>query len=89
MTHNIPLQKDLEILRTTANRPMGRYEYMLFHKGVHISTRVDNREMKFGAVFAMKDGKLILESLRANNGAFEQYILEDNFTFIVPITIQS
>ena len=89
MTHTTPLQKDLEILRQEVNRPTGRYEYMLFHQNRHVATRKDNRELRFGAVFAKSDGTLILESLRANSTAFEQYILEDNHTFIVPVTIQS
>jgi len=42
MTHNLPLQKDLEILREEVNRPTGRFEYMLFHKNQHVATRKHN-----------------------------------------------
>lgn len=86
----LPLQKDLEVLRQEVRRPSGRFEYMLFHKGRHVVTRHDNREFLFAAVFAkVTSGELILESLRRNAASFESYILEDNHTFIVPITINS
>jgi hypothetical protein len=88
MTHNLPLQKDLEILREEVNRPTGRFEYMLFHKNQHVATRKDNREMFFAAVIC-SNGDIRLDSLRANMGAFEPYIIEDNHAFIVPVTIRS
>jgi hypothetical protein len=89
MTHyNVPLQKDLEILRETVNRPTGRFEYLLFHKNQHVVTRKDNREMNFGAVIC-NNGEIILDSLRANMGAFEPYIIEDNHAFIIPVTVRS
>ena len=88
MTHNLPLQKDLEILREEVNRPTGRFEYMLFHKNQHVATRKHNREMFYAAVIC-NDGNIILDSLRANMGAFEPYIIEDNHAFIVPVTIRS
>lgn len=88
MTHNLPLQKDLEILREEVNRPTRRFEYMLFHKNQHVATRIDSREFRFAAVSSM-NGEIILECLRSNAGAFEKYIIEDNHTFIVPVTIRS
>lgn len=88
MTHNLPLQKDLEILREEVNRPSGRFDYMLFHKNVHVETRKHNREMFFGAV-QVHEGQIRLDSLRPNMGAFEPYIIEDNHAFIVPVTIRS
>ncbi|OPZ48914.1 MAG: hypothetical protein BWY95_00452 [Bacteroidetes bacterium ADurb.BinA104] len=88
MTHNLPLQKDLEILREEVNRPSGRFEYMLFHKNQHVATRKHNREMFFGAVIC-NNGDIRLDSLRPNQGAFEPYIIEDNHAFIVPVTIRS
>ena len=88
MTHRLPLQKDLEILREEVNRPSGRFEYMLFHQNQHIQTRKHNREMFYAAVIC-NDGNIILDSLRANMGAFEPYIIEDNHAFIVPVTIRS
>lgn len=89
MTHtNVPLQKDLEILRQEVNKPLGRFEYMLFYKNRHVATRIDSREFRFAAVSSM-NGEIILECLRSNAGAFEKYIIEDNHTFIVPVTIRS
>lgn len=88
MTHRLPLQKDLEILREEVNRPTGRFEYMLFHKNQHVATRKHNREMFYAAVIC-NNGDIILDSLRANMGAFEPYIIEDNHAFIVPVTIRS
>lgn len=88
MTHLLPLQKDLEILREEVNRPSGRFEYMLFHQNQHVATRKDNREMFFAAVIC-SNGDIRLDSLRANMGAFEPYIIEDNHAFIVPVTIRS
>lgn len=88
MTHRLPLQKDLEILREEVNGPSGRFEYMLFHQNQHIQTRKHNREMFYAAVIC-NDGNIILDSLRANMGAFEPYIIEDNHAFIVPVTIRS
>jgi hypothetical protein len=90
MTHNLPLQKDLEILREEVNRPSGRFDYMLFHQNQHIETRKHNREMTFGAVIVnVETGQIRLDSLRANQGSFEPYIIEDNHAFIVPVTIRS
>jgi hypothetical protein len=88
MTHNLPLQKDLEILREEVNRPSGRFEYMLFHKNQHIETRKHNSAMRYGAVICLA-GQIRLDSLRANAGAFEPYVIEDNHSFIVPVTVIS
>lgn len=90
MKSMLVLQKDLEVLRQEVGRPSGRFEYMLFYKGKHVVTRIDDREFTFAAVFAKTSpGELVLESLRRNAASFETHMLEDNNTFIVPITINS
>jgi len=89
MNYLLPLQKDLEIHRQLVNRPTGKFDYLLFHKGEHIATRKDNREMTFGAVYVDRNGDIYLDSLRANKASFENYILEDNRTYILPVIIKS
>lgn len=84
--HYLPLQKDLEIHRKQVDLPTGRYEYILYHKGEQITIRKDNRIMNYGAVYVSKNGKIILESLRTQPTGFESYILEDNRTFIIPVS---
>lgn len=84
--HYLPLQKDLEVHRRQVDRPTGRYEYILLHKGTLVGIRKDNRILNYAAVYVDRNGQIILDSMRTHPACFESYILEDNRTFIIPVS---
>lgn len=84
MTHPI-LQKSLTILRTRVNRPAGKYEYQVLKDGVVVLTQTTNKEGHYAAVSVNFNGTMWLDTIKWNMGQFEPYVLEDNWTYILPI----
>jgi hypothetical protein len=85
MTYPV-LQKSITILRKRVNRPAGKFEYQVLKDGTVVLTHTTDLDGRYAAVSVNRDGNMWLDSIKGNMGLFEPYILEDNWTYIIPIT---